>query len=162
FLRGPMSLQITSEAFRPEQPIPRKYTADGQDLSPPLHITGIPKQARELALIVDDPDAPRDEPFVHWVMYKIPADQTDLPEAISPAAKPDSPAGAIQGKNSFGKIGYGGPAPPPGHGTHHYRFHFYALDEPLEVKAALDNKALIAAMAGNILDEGELVGTYER
>jgi len=157
-----MCLQITSEAFRPGQLIARKYTGDGEDISPPLHISGVPKQARELAMIVDDPDAPRDEPFVHWVMYKIPAHQSDLPEAISLDAKADSPAGAVQGKNSFGKIGYGGPAPPKGHGTHHYHFHVYALDQPLNVKGGLDKKALLAAMSGHIIDEGEVIGTYER
>src|SRR5437867_4073648 len=106
---------------------------------------GCRKKAKELALIVDDPDAPRAEPFVHWVMYKIPADRRDLPEAIAPEAKPQSPTGALQGENSFGKIGYGGPAPPPRHGTHHYRFHLYALDEPLEAKSGLDKEALLAA-----------------
>src|SRR5207249_4461685 len=117
-------------------------------------------EARELALIVDDPDAPRDEPFVHWVMYNIPAEQSDLPEAIK--GKFESPGGAMQGKNSFGKIGYGGPAPPPGHGTHHYHFHLYALDQPLQTKGALDKKALLAAISGHVIDEGEIIATYER
>jgi Raf kinase inhibitor-like YbhB/YbcL family protein len=158
----PMSLQIHSDAFRDGQEIRRKYTGDGENVSPPLRFSGLPKEAKELALIVDDPDAPRTEPFVHWVMYKIPADESDLPEAIPPAAKPKLPPGAMQGKNSFGKIGYGGPAPPAGHGTHHYQFHVYALDEPLQVESGLDKQALLKAMSGHVIDEGEIVATYER
>jgi Raf kinase inhibitor-like YbhB/YbcL family protein len=157
-----MSLQITSDAFSDGGPIPQKFTGDGDDLSPPLHISGVPKQAKELALIVDDPDAPRDEPFVHWVMYGIPADQSDLPEAIASGAKLRSPPGAMQGTNSFGKIGYGGPAPPKGHGEHHYHFHLYALDQPLKAQGGLDKKGLLAAMSGHVIDEGETVGTCQR
>jgi Raf kinase inhibitor-like YbhB/YbcL family protein len=158
-----MSIQVTSEAFKPGAAIPARYTADGDDISPPLNWTGVPGNAKELALIVEDPDAPQPEPFIHWVIYKIPADAAGLPEGVPAQAKLKSPAGAVQGKNSFkNKIGYGGPAPPPGHGTHHYHFRLYALDQPLEVQGGLDNKALIAAMSGHILDEGELIGTYER
>lgn len=157
-----MSLQITSDAFGDGGPIPQKYTEDGENVSPPLHISGVPGQAKELAVVVDDPDAPRDEPFVHWVMYKIPADQSDLPEGIAPSAKPDSLSGAVQGKNSFGKTGYGGPAPPPRHGTHHYHFHVYALDQPLEARSSLDKETLLSKMSGHVIDEGEIIGTYER
>jgi Raf kinase inhibitor-like YbhB/YbcL family protein len=157
-----MSLQITSDAFGDGGPIPRKYTGDGEDLSPPLHVARIPDGAKELALIVDDPDAPRDEPFVHWVMYKIPAGQKDLPEAIPASARPTSPPGVMQGTNSFGKVGYGGPSPPPRHGTHHYHFHVYALDRPIDARGGLDKTALLAAMSGHVIDEGDLVGTYER
>ena len=88
-----MSLQISSEAFDDGQPIARKYTGDGKNVSLPLRFSGVPKEAKELALIVDDPDAPRAEPFVHWVIYKIPASASALPEAIAPDAKPQSPAG---------------------------------------------------------------------
>jgi Raf kinase inhibitor-like YbhB/YbcL family protein len=157
-----MSIQISSEAFADGERIPPKYTQDGENVSPPLHWTGVPGGARELALIVDDPDAPRAEPFVHWVIYKIPAAAAGLSENVPHQAKMKSPPEAVQGTNSFKKIGYAGPAPPPGHGTHHYRFHLYALDEPLDVRGALDNKALVAAMSGHVLDEGEVVGTYER
>ena len=157
-----MSLKITSETFGDGKPIPVKYTADGSDVSPPLHFAGVPKQSAELALIVDDPDAPRAEPFVHWVIYKIPADVTDLPEGVPRDPTLKNPPGALQGKNDFGKVGYGGPSPPRGHGTHHYHFHLYALDTALEAKSGLDKKALLASMSSHILDEGELVGTYER
>jgi Raf kinase inhibitor-like YbhB/YbcL family protein len=158
-----MSIRVTSEAFAHGAAIPGRYAADGDDISPQLNWTGVPENAKELALIVEDPDAPQAEPFVHWVMYKIPADVAGLAEGVPVQAKLKAPAGAVQGKNSFkNKIGYGGPAPPPGHGTHHYHFRLYALDQPLEVQGGLDNNALIAAMSGHILDEGELVGTYKR
>jgi Raf kinase inhibitor-like YbhB/YbcL family protein len=160
--KGVMSIQVTSKAFESGQPIPPKYTADGENLSPALRWDGAPEGTRELALIVDDPDAPRPEPFVHWVIYKIPADAAGLPEGIPHGLKVATPAGAMQGTNSFGNIGYDGPAPPPGHGTHHYHFRLYALDQPLNLKGGLDKQALLRDMSGHILDEGELVGTYER
>ena len=105
--------------------------------------------------IVDDPDAPVAEPWVHWVIYKIPGNATGLEDGAIPA-------GALEGKNTFGNMGYGGPAPPRGHGVHHYHFKLYALDAPLQLKAGLDKKALLAEMAGHILGQGELIGTYER
>ncbi len=157
-----MSIQVTSDAFGPGQPVPRKYTGDGQDVSPPLRWSNVPARAKELALIMDDPDAPRPEPWDHWVIYKIPVGTAGLPEGIPPEVKVKAPAGALQGKNSFKKIGYGGPAPPPGHGTHHYHFRVYALDQPLEVQGGLDKKGLLSAMSGHVIDQGELVGTYER
>jgi Raf kinase inhibitor-like YbhB/YbcL family protein len=155
-----MSLRITSEAFGDSQPIPRKYTDDGENVSPPLHVHGLPKGTKELAVIVDDPDAPLDEPLVHWVMYKV--RQKDLPEGIPASPQPQAPAGAVQGLNSFGTIGYAGPAPPQGHGVHHYRFHVYALDLPLEVPEGLDKKALMTAMMGRVIGDGVIVGSYRR
>ena len=122
----------------------------------------MPDEARELALICDDPDAPTPQPWVHWLIYKITADTTGLPEQVPPAAKLDAPVGALQGLNSWQTIGYRGPAPPPGHGTHHYHFKLYALDATLDLAEALDKPALLKAMAGHVLAEGELVGTYER
>lgn len=157
-----MSIQITSEGFQTDAAIPSRFTADGENVSPALHWSGLPPDTKELALIVDDPDAPRAEPFVHWVLYKIPGDAGHLPENVPHKSQLATPLGALQGRSSFGEIGYGGPAPPKGHGTHHYRFHLYALDQPLEVRAGLEKAALLAAMAGHILDEGELVGTYAR
>ena len=155
-----MSLRITSEAFGDSHPIPRKYTPDGENLSPPLHVHGLPKGTKELAVILDDPDAPLDEDFVHWVLYKV--HQKDLPEGIPPSAHPDEPPGALQGLNSFGTMGYAGPAPPQGHGVHHYRFHVYALDVPLDVPEGLDRKALMTAMTGRVIGDGVIIGTYRR
>jgi Raf kinase inhibitor-like YbhB/YbcL family protein len=157
-----MSIQVSSDAFRPGQSIPAEFTADGPNCSPPLRWTDPPPGTKELAMIVEDPDAPLPEPFVHWVLYKIPPSAGELPGHVPQQAKPHAPAGALQGKNSFGKIGYGGPAPPVGHGTHHYHFRLYALDQPLEVREGLNKDALLAAMSGHVLDEGDLVGTYRR
>ena len=135
-----MMLQVTSTAFAEGQPIPKKYTGEGTDVSPPLAWSGVPATAKELALVCDDPDAPRAEPWVHWVIYKIPVDAKGLPEGVSQKAKPKEPAGAVQGKNSWDEgenTGYRGPMPPPGHGVHHYHFKLYALDAPLEACARL-------------------------
>ncbi|MFH1748266.1 MAG: YbhB/YbcL family Raf kinase inhibitor-like protein [Planctomycetota bacterium] len=149
-----MKLVIQTTAFDAGKPIPRKYTGDGEDVSPPLTWTGVPAEAQELALICDDPDAPRPEPWVHWVIYKIPADTTGLPEGV--------PAGALQGPNSWPTTGYRGPAPPRGHGVHHYHFKLYALDSILDLPPGLTKDQLLQRMAGHIIAEGELVGTYER
>ncbi len=106
--------------------------------------------------------APRPEPWVHWIIYKIPPEATGLPENVAKTDKPAAPAGGLQGKNSWGKIGYGGPAPPPGHGVHHYHFMLYALDAVLDVQPGLDKRQLLAAMKGHILAQGEVVGRYQR
>jgi Raf kinase inhibitor-like YbhB/YbcL family protein len=157
------ALTLTSTAFQDNQPIPPKFTGDGRDLSPPLQWTPPPEGTRELALIVDDPDAPTPEPWVHWVLYKIPQGTTSLPEGIAPGPRAAQPAGALQGANSWPQgVGYRGPAPPKGHGVHHYHFRLFALDSPLNVGPGLDKRSLIAAMRGHILAEASLVGTYER
>jgi hypothetical protein len=157
-----MTITVKSTAFVSNEPIPKKHTADGADLSPPLTWSGHPHGVKEFALICDDPDAPTPEPWVHWVLYKIPADTASLPENIEKKETPSTPPGAQQGQNSFHKIGYGGPAPPKGHGVHHYHFKLYALDTPIEISGPTDKKRLLNAIKGHILAEGELVGTYER
>jgi Raf kinase inhibitor-like YbhB/YbcL family protein len=155
-------ISIRSSAFSDRHSIPRRHTGDGEDLSPTLSWSNLPAGTQELALIVDDPDAPRAEPWVHWVIYKIPADVVELAEGVPPTDHPDVPAGAVQGKNTWGTVGYRGPAPPKGHGVHHYHFKLYALDAPLDLKSGLDKHALMIAMSGHILGYGELVGTYQR
>jgi Raf kinase inhibitor-like YbhB/YbcL family protein len=155
-------LTIESSAFQAGGRIPRKHSGDGEDISPPLSWKGIPEKTQELALIVDDPDAPTPQPWVHWLLYRIPSTTTSLPEKIAPSLHATSPAGALQGKNSWSKIGYGGPAPPKGHGVHRYFFKLYALDARLALSAGIDKQTLLEAMQGHILAEGELVGTYER
>ncbi|MGE5194607.1 MAG: YbhB/YbcL family Raf kinase inhibitor-like protein [Deltaproteobacteria bacterium] len=158
-----MTIILQSPAFKQNHLIPRKYTGDGADVSPELSWSGIPPAARELALIVDDPDAPTPEPWVHWVLYKIPPNTPDLAEHVVPALRVPQPAGALQGQNSWPKgIGYRGPAPPKGHGLHHYHFRLYALDTPLDLKPGAEKQELLAAMKGHILAQGELVGTYQR
>jgi Raf kinase inhibitor-like YbhB/YbcL family protein len=159
-----MTIAITSPAFADNRPIPKKYTGDGSDVSPPLTWSNLPPGTRELALVCDDPDAPTPEPWVHWVIYKIPPDATSLPENVAPQPNLETPRGALQGRNSWTSgrtVGYRGPAPPPGK-THHYRFHLYALDAPLDLTPEADSKALTRAMKGHILGEGLTTGTYRR
>ncbi len=157
-----MSLILRSAAFADGQPIPKRHTGDGEDLSPPLSWTGLPPEATQLALVVDDPDAPTPQPWVHWVIYGLPADEQGLVEGIPPVARPESPAGCRQGKNSWGGIGYRGPAPPKGHGTHHYIFRLLALDGRLDLREGLDKEKLLSAIEGHIVAEARLTGTYHR
>lgn len=166
-LAEPAEIELSSTAFDDGGPIPAKYTEDGDDLSPPLSWSGVPEGTKELALICDDPDAPSPKrpapsPWVHWVIYKIPADVEVLPEGIPAAARLDDPPGALQGKNSWPTTGYRGPAPPPGSGTHRYVFKLYALDTELDVEPEIDKATLLSEMSGHVLGEGRLIGTYER
>src|SRR5262245_20727894 len=115
-----MSVTIRATAFAEGQKIPRRHTGDGEDLSPALSWSSVPAKTKELALTVDDPDALRDQPWVHWVIYKIPALAEGLPEGLAQSIHPDEPRGAVQGRNTWGTLGYRGPAPPKGHGEHHY------------------------------------------
>jgi Raf kinase inhibitor-like YbhB/YbcL family protein len=149
-----VAIELSSPAFEAGATIPKKHTGEGQDVSPPLQWSGLPQSTKEIAIICDDPDAPTQKPFVHWVVYKIPADRTGFPEGGT--------GGALEGTNDFGGRGYGGCMPPRGHGVHHYHFKVYALDTELDAPAGLSKDELLAAMEGHILDEGELVGTYER
>ena len=157
-----MGMTIRSDGFADGRAIPRRFGEDGEDLSPPLSWSDLPEGTRELAMIVEDPDAPRAEPWVHWVLYKIPPDTRTLSEGIPPSPTLNVPPGALHGKNSWGSDGYRGPAPPRGHGTHHYHFRLFALDVPLHAAQGLDKPGLLAAMQGHILAQAELVGTYER
>lgn len=157
-----MTIKITSTAFKEGERIPREHTGDGKDLSPALAWEEVPEKTRQLALIMDDPDAPTPEPWVHWVLYQLAADVRALPAGLPRDASLAKPIAALQGKNSWGTTGYRGPAPPPGHGTHHYHFTLYALDTPLSLKPGADKKALLQAMRGHVLATGELVGTYQR
>jgi len=157
-----MAITVRSSAFKGGQPIPAKYSQDGENLSPPLRFDDVPAEAKELVLIVDDPDAPRAEPWVHWVLYKVPATVDSLPEGVPVSPRPSRPAGALQGRNTSGNAGYDGPAPPKGHGVHHYHFKVYAVDQELNLRPEADKKSVFAAIEEHILDQGELVGTYER
>ncbi len=155
--------RLTSSAFEDGEAIPVKHTGDGEDVSPPLAWQHAPEGTAEFALIVDDPDAPRREPWVHWVLYGIPAGRASLPEAVPNQPRPEGElAGMRQGRNDFGRTGYGGPAPPRGHGVHHYRFTLYALDAPLDAQPGVAKADLLDAMEGAVLAETRLIGTYER
>src|SRR5688500_5167688 len=112
-------MELRSTAFQHNQTIPRKYTGDDADISPPLSWSQVPENTKEFALIMDDPDAPRPQPWVHWVIYNIPDGVTSLPENVATEERLENPRGALQGLNTWEKIGYGGPLPPPGHGVHH-------------------------------------------
>jgi Raf kinase inhibitor-like YbhB/YbcL family protein len=151
-------MQLTSSAFADGDKIPKQYTGDGKDASPPLKWSGAPSGTKSLALICDDPDAPRGT-WVHWVLYNLPPEITELPEGmLDPKAVLGS---ALQGTNDFRKTGYGGPAPPPGK-PHRYFFKIYALDTVLDLKAGASKKELESVMRGHILGQGQLMGTYGR
>ena len=150
-------LKLTSVAFQQGQPIPRQYTCDGINVSPPLEWSGVPKSARTIAIIADDPDAPSGT-WVHWVLYNLPADNIGVVENV-PSTE-TLKAGAFQGKNDFGKIGYGGPCPPSG--THRYFFKVYALDSDVPLTAGATKADLEKAMSGHIVLQGQLMGTYRR
>ena len=153
-----MAITVTSTAFEEGGRIPRQYTGDGADVSPPLAWTGVPEGTKSIALICDDPDAPVGT-WVHWVLYSLPADTTGLPEGV-PADR-ELEDGARQGTNDFRNIGYGGPAPPRGP-AHRYFFKLYALDTELELAPGATKSQLLKAMEGHILAQGQLMGRYQR
>src|SRR5437879_1720738 len=152
-----MEIKLTSTAFKEGEAIPRQYTCDGIDISPPLEWTGVPKSAKNIALIADDPDAPSGT-FVHWVLYNLPAENIGLVENV-PATE-NVKGGGIQGKNGFEKVGYGGPCPPSG--THRYFFKIHALDVEFALKGGATKAELEKAMQGHIVAQGQLMGTYRR
>ncbi|MEE9289157.1 MAG: YbhB/YbcL family Raf kinase inhibitor-like protein [Bacteroidota bacterium] len=152
-----MEIKPESTAFQEGAMIPKKYTCDGPDVSPPLTWTSVPAETKSLALICDDPDAPMGT-WVHWVLFNLPADTTELPESVPPQKTLESRA--KQGTNDFGKIGYGGPCPPSG--THRYYFKLYALGTEVGLEAGITKKELLKAMEGHIIGEGQLMGRYKR
>jgi len=157
-------MKIASSAFDHNQPIPKRYTVEGPDVSPPLSFSNLPEGTTTLALICDDPDAPSEEPWVHWVIYNIPANITVLSEGIARSLTLIDPPDAIQGMNTWptNNIGYRGPAPPPGHGVHHYHFTLYALDTAQKFEQGFDKQLLLETMQGHILAQAQLIGTYQR
>ena len=160
----PQALTVTSSALKAGETIPADYTADGRNVSPPLQWTGAPASTKEFAVILDDPDVPMPQPFVHWVIYKIPGAAKGLPENIPidpAAAMPAEIAGAIQGTSGFRRPIYRGPAPPPGK-PHHYHFKVLAIDAVLDLKPGLTKAELLEAVKGHVVGEGELVAIYER
>ncbi|MGD2137288.1 MAG: YbhB/YbcL family Raf kinase inhibitor-like protein [Gammaproteobacteria bacterium] len=156
-----MTITLESSAFEHDAGIPSRYTCQGEDISPPLAWEGVPESARSLVLIVDDPDAPDPEApkmtWVHWVLFNMPPDTTHLPENIAPSALPP---GTGQGLNDWQRTGYGGPCPPVG--RHRYFHKLYALDTVLEGLDTPTKAEVEAAMAGHIIGQAELVGTYSK
>ena len=155
------TMLLTSSAFQNGGAIPSVYTCEGKNISPPLSWSGLPDGTQSLLLIVDDPDAPDPaapkRTFVHWLLYDIPPKASGLPEAVTSEALP---AGTREGRNDFGRGGYGGPCPPIG--RHRYFFKLYALNSELP-DLQLPNKAgLESAMQGHVLEQAQLIGTYQK
>lgn len=140
-------MELTSPAFAAGEPIPAAHTCDGADRPPPLAWSDVPAGTRALALIVDDPDAPRGT-WLHWTIWNLPVEPHDLPGA------------APQGMNDFGNVGWGGPCPPSG--THRYFFRLFALDAPLDLPGGATRAELEGAMQDHVLAQAELMGTYRR
>jgi len=145
------TLKLTSSAFQNNGMIPSKYTCDGEDVNPPLEISGVPSNAKSLLLIVDDPDAPMGT-WDHWVMWNIPI--------VTKIDEDNVPAGAVQGNNSGGANSYQGPCPPSG--THRYMFKLYALDTSLNLSSNSKKADVENAMKGHVLDQTVLVGLYKK
>lgn len=152
------TLELLSTAIDIQDVIDPRYTAYGDNLSPPLRWTRV-EGAGTYAIIVEDPDAPMEKPFVHWLIWNIPGSLDVLPEGLPNADHLITPQGAIQGKNDNGSHGYFGPRPPAGTGLHHYHVQIFALDGPLTLKSDADIRALVDAMKGRVLADGELIGT---
>lgn len=148
-------MQLKSDAFTPEGNIPKPYTCDGENVSPPLRWTNVPDQAKSLALLVEDPDAPSGV-FVHWLVYNIPPHELALPKSMS--RDPMIGNGIRQGENSFEHIGYDGPCPPSG--VHHYRFELFALDTVLGLEPGATKEQLLSAIQGHVLDKAELEAKF--
>ena len=151
-------MQLTSTAFKNNEAIPKQYTCEGKNISPPLAWSGAPAGTRSFALIVDDPDAPAGV-WTHWVVFDLPADTTELAEDVPKSQ--NITGNAKQGTNDFKRLGYGGPCPPPGR-AHRYFFKIYALDTVLDLKPGASKRQVEAALAQHVLAQGQLIGTYER
>lgn len=146
-------MRLFSPSFQHSERIPIQYTCDGGDAIPPLQISEVPEGAQSLALIMDDPDAPIEGSFVHWVVWNISPETQEIPEGVAPS-------GSVQGTNNFGNIGYGGPCPPSG--EHRYLFKLYALDKEMDLEEGAEKVDVEAAMEGSILDSTTLMGLYSR
>jgi hypothetical protein len=152
-----LEIKIISPAFEDGALIPKKYTCDGKNISPPLKWGSLPSGTESIVIICEDPDAPAGT-WVHWILFNLPADCRELAENI-----PDDetlPDGTRQGINDFGSIGYGGPCPP--WGTHRYLFKIFALDGTIDIVHLADKKFLILVMEGRIIAEGCLTGKYQK
>ena len=151
-------MKLTSSAFSHEGKIPQQFTCEGQNISPALSWTDAPKETKSFVLIIHDPDAPRLNGFVHWVLYNIPASVTRIDEdAFNTAANSEK---GLQGQNDAGKTAYMGPCPPSG--THRYFFRLYALKNNLDLGPGATYSQVIAAMEGKIIEQAELMGTYAK
>ena len=159
-VREGVEFTLRSPAFENGGRIPRRYTCDGDDVSPPLEWSGAPEGTKSYALIMYDPDAPRGT-FIHWVLYNIPAGLNALPEAVP--REPVVEGIGVQGVNDFGRTGYGGPCPPPGHGAHRYFFALHALDTgDIGLGSGASAEEVVERIRGHVLGYAVLMGTYAR
>ncbi|MGH6956474.1 MAG: YbhB/YbcL family Raf kinase inhibitor-like protein, partial [Caulobacteraceae bacterium] len=154
-----VGIEMVSDALGAKGEIDSRYTAYGQNLSPPLRWTPV-EGAGAYVIVLEDPDAPMEKPFVHWTIWNIPGSIASLPEGVTNNQHPATPQGAVQGRNDNGSYGYFGPRPPAGTGVHHYHFQIFALDGPLSLRPDANLRALVDAMKGRVLADGELVGTF--
>jgi Raf kinase inhibitor-like YbhB/YbcL family protein len=154
--------KLRSPEFDRLENIPEKYSSKGANISPPLRWSGAPRETVELALICEDPDAPFPKPFVHWLIYGLPATVSSLPAGIPTEEQIELPVLARQGKNSMQSIGYTGPNPPFWHGAHHYIFRLFALNKPIELWPGAGREDFLKAIEGAIIAETRLVGLYEK
>ena len=150
-----MAFTLRSPAFEHGHAVPRRFTCDGDDLSPALEWSGTPAGTEALALMLDDPDAPSGR-FTHWLVADLPAARTGLDEDEVPNGT------AVEGTNDFGRVGYGGPCPPRDRGAHHYQFHLYALAQPLKLERGFTRRDFEKALRGHVLATAVLQGTCER
>ena len=153
-------MKLTSGAFADGTPIPVKHTCDGPDVSPALAWADTPANTKSFALIMDDPDAPMGT-WVHWVLWNLPGTLGSLPENVPKTETLNAYGGALQGNNTWPKIGYYGPCPPPGK-PHRYYFKLYALDGPLSLKTGATKADVERAMQGHVLAQAQVMGTYGR
>ncbi len=152
-------MQLTSSAFQQDGPIPRRFTCEGQNISPEFAWQDAPKETKSFVFLIHDPDAPRKDGFAHWVLYNIPATVASIEENVPPKRAAMEGLG-LQGKNDSGKIGYTGPCPPSG--THRYFARVYALRQKLDLQPGATYQEVIAAMEGKIIEHAELMGTYAK
>ncbi|MCM2322441.1 MAG: YbhB/YbcL family Raf kinase inhibitor-like protein [Oligoflexia bacterium] len=157
-----MALKLSSSAFAANGEIPKTYSGEGEERTPPLEWSRVPPGTQEFALLCEDPDAPGNEPWVHWVLYGISANTTLLPEGLPSKPALELPIRLSQGRNTNDLIGYQGPMPPRGHGWHRYFFHLYALDRKVTLAPGAHKDELLREIQGHILDEAVLIGRYLR
>lgn len=158
---GDASLSVSS-AFAADQSIPARYSADGDNASPPVSWDGAPEGTRSFVLVMDDPDADQPKPFTHWIVYDVPAEVTSLREGLPTTPILQQPEGLKQGVNSMGATGYFGMKPPVGDEAHRYHVQVFALEKTLDLKPGATRQAVLDAMKGHVLAAGEIVGTFAR
>jgi hypothetical protein len=156
-------IEVTSPAFDADGRIPRRFAMQGENVSPPLKLHGVPPQAEEVVILCEDPDAPLFSPFVHWILTGISPSVEEISEGLEVGPVLNTLPGAKQGKNTLRRVAYDGPSPPPGHGEHRYHFQVFALKHPLPPSTTpIQRDDLLEQMRDNVIGFGELVGTYEK